>query len=115
VENWFEGAKPKDWHQAVSPHYREAAAKIGPLMQGAEWIDDGVAIYYSHASIQLSWILDSEAHGRTWRNRNNDARLASSYLVRHAWENMLRDEGLQYNFISYADVVQKGIPIAIKS
>jgi len=110
VENWFDGTKPRDWHQAVSPHYLEASAKIGPLMQGAKWIDDGVAIYYSHASIQLGWILDSEVHGRTWRNRNNDARLAGSYLVRHAWENMLRDEGLQYNFISYADVVEKGIP-----
>jgi hypothetical protein len=31
-------------------------------------------------------------------------------MVRHAWENMLRDEGLQYNFLSYVDVVQHGVP-----
>src|SRR5208282_3356292 len=41
---------------------------------------------------------------------NGDEKLGASHLVRHAWENMLRDSGLQYNFISYADVVQSGIP-----
>jgi hypothetical protein len=31
-------------------------------------------------------------------------------MVRHAWENMLRDSGLQYNFLSYADVIESGEP-----
>lgn len=114
VENWFDVQKPKEWHQAIAPHYIEAGSKIGPLMRGAHWIDDDIAIYYSHPSIQLGWILDAEAHRGTWRNRNNDAKLASSHLVRHGWENMLRDEGLQYTFISYVDVVQKGIPSRYK-
>src|SRR5439155_27270135 len=30
--------------------------------------------------------------------------------VRKAWLNMLRDEGIQANFISYADVIQNGVP-----
>ncbi len=110
VEGWFDGRQPESWHDEVAPHYSEAGSKIGPLMTGATWIDDGIAIYYSHASIQLGWILDAEAHRKTWRNRNNDARLGSSHLVRHAWENMLRDEGLQYTYFSYADVIQEGIP-----
>src|SRR5207248_1391154 len=97
-------------HDEVAPAYREAANTIGPLMSGAEWIHDGVAIYYSHSSIQLGWIFDAEAHGKTWINRNNDYRIGASHLVRQAWQNMLRDEGLQYNFISYADVIQEGIP-----
>lgn len=110
VEGWFDGGAPKPWHDEVAPHYLEADGRIGPLMSGAEWIHDGVALYYSHASIQLGWILDAEAHGKTWVNRNNDDKLGASHLVRHAWENMLRDSGYQYNFISYADVIQKGIP-----
>ena len=110
VEGWFDGDKPKPWHDQVAPHYLEAANKIGPLMAKAEWIQDGVAIYYSHASIQLGWILDAEAHGKTWTQRNGDERLGASHMVRHAWENMLRDSGLQYNFLSYVDVIQKGIP-----
>ncbi len=110
VENWFDGEKPKPWHDLVAPTYREAATRIGPLMQGAEWIHDGVALYYNHASVQLGWILDAQSHGHTWVNRTNDARLGSSHHVRKAWENMLRDSGIQYNWISDVDVLQTGIP-----
>lgn len=110
VEGWFDGDKPKPWHDEVAPHYLEAGGKIGPLLAKAEWIHDGVAIYYSHASIQLGWILDAEAHGKSWTNRNGDERLGASHMVRRAWENMLRDSGLQYNFLSYVDVIQNGVP-----
>ena len=110
VDKWFDGQTPKPWHAEVAPHYLEAGHKIGPLVSGAEWIHDGVAIYYNHASIQLGWILDAEAHGKTWVNRNGDHKLGASHLVRKAWENMLRDEGLQYDFVSYVDVIQRGIP-----
>ena len=110
VEGWFDGERPKPWHDQVAPTYLEAANKIGPLLAQAEWIHDGVAIYYSHASIQLGWILDAAAHGKTWVNRNGDERLGASHMVRHAWENMLRDSGLQYNFLSYANVIQHGVP-----
>ncbi|KPK85397.1 MAG: hypothetical protein AMJ81_03660 [Phycisphaerae bacterium SM23_33] len=114
VQAWFDGKTPKPWHAQVAPHYRQANETIGPLMSGAEWIHDGVAILYDHPSIQLSWILDAEAHGKTWINRNDDHRLGSAHLVRHAWENMLRDEGIQYDFISYVDLIQKGIPAEYK-
>jgi len=110
VEKWFDGKNPATWHQAVAPSFLEVGAKIGPLMQGAEWIHDGVAIYYNHPSIQLGWILDAECHGKTWINRNNDERLSSSAQGRKAWENMLRDSGIQYDFINYVDVVQDGVP-----
>jgi hypothetical protein len=110
VENWFTGDRPQAWHDRVAPTYLEAQTKIGPLLAGAQWVHDGVAIYYSHSSIQLGWILDAAAHGRTWTNRNGDERLGSSHHVRHAWENMLRDSGLQYNFLSNADVIQRGVP-----
>ncbi len=110
VEKWFDGKTAKPWHDEVAPTFLEANNKIGPLMSGAQWIHDGVAIYYSHPSIQLGWIMDAEAHGKTWVNRNGDDRIGSSHQVRKAWENMLRDSGIQYNWISYVDVIQNGIP-----
>ena len=110
VENWFDGQTPRPWLEQVAPHYIEASKKIGPLMQGAEWQHDGVAILYSHPSIQLGWVLDAQAHGATWVNRDGDHRLGASHLVRQAWENMLRDSGIQYNFLGYADVIQTGVP-----
>jgi hypothetical protein len=110
VQDWFDkDGKPRPWHAQVGPALLEVE-KLSPLLAGARWQHDGIAIYYSHASIQLGWVLDAQAHGRTWTNRNNDHRLGSSHLVRRAWENMLRDQGLQYDFLSYADVIQNGVP-----
>ena len=99
---------------SLAPTYKECGQKIGPLMNGAEFKSDGVALYYSHASIQLGWILDAAAHGKTWINRNNDDKLGAAHLVRNAWCNMLRDEGLQFAWLSYADVIQTGVPADTK-
>ncbi|HEY7424502.1 MAG TPA: beta-galactosidase trimerization domain-containing protein [Gemmataceae bacterium] len=114
VEKWFDGTTPKPWHDEVAPHFLAAGQKIGPLMSGAEWLHDGVAIYYNHASIQLGWILDAAAHSKSWINRNGDARIGSAHQGRKAWENMLRDSGLQYNYLNYVDVIQNGIPADYK-
>ncbi len=114
VEGWFDGKTPKPWQEETAPARLEAGQKIGPLLSGAEWLHGGVALYYSHPSIQLGWILDAEAHGKTWVNRNNDERLSSAVHVRHAWENMLRDSGLQYSYLSYVDLLQKGVPSEYK-
>ena len=114
VQNWFDGTTPKPWHDQVAPTYLEAGNNVGPLMAEAEWVQDGVAILYNHASIQMSWILDAQAHGSTWVNRNGDNRLGSSHLVRRAWENMLRDEGIQYNYIAYDDLIRDGVPSEYK-
>ena len=110
VERWFDGDKPRPWHDAVAPHYKEAGAKIGPLMSGAEWIHDGVAIYMNQASIQMNWILDAEAHKGTWPKRYSDATIGGGHLARKAWANMLRDEGIQFNFLDYVTVIQSGVP-----
>jgi len=114
VENWFDGKVPKPWLNDLAATYKEAGATIGPLMSNAQFRHDGVALYYSHASIQLGWILDAVAHGRTWVNRNNDHILGSSHLNRMAWMNMLRDEGLQFIWLDYASVIQDGIPPHVK-
>ncbi|MGB9689784.1 beta-galactosidase trimerization domain-containing protein [Thermogutta sp.] len=110
VEGWFEGTKPRPWLYEYRSTLKELGQIQGPKLVGARWVHDGIAIYYSHPSIQVSWCLDSEAHGRTWVNRGNDHRLGTSHLVRKAWEYILTDSGLQYSFISYDSVVLHGIP-----
>jgi hypothetical protein len=114
VEDWFDGQTPKDWLRQIAPTYIECGQKIGPLVSGTEWKHDGVAVYYNHASTQLSWIMDAQAHGKTWINRNSDSKLGSVHLVRSAWLNMLRDEGLQFNWLNYVDLIQKGVPSEYK-
>lgn len=110
VDGWFDGQKPRPWLDEFRGTLKELSDVQGPKLVGARWLHDGVAIYYSHPSIQVSWCLDSEAHGGTWANRGNDDRLGTSHNVRKAWEFLLTDSGLQYNFIPYDEVVAQGVP-----
>ena len=110
VDGWFDGKTPKPWLEDWKGPQKELCTVIGPKVVAAKWVHDGVAIYYSQASIQVSWCLDIEAHGKTWPNRGSDDAHGTWHLVRKAWENMLTDAGIQYNWISYDQVVLNGVP-----
>jgi len=109
-ESWFAGDRPRPWLERFRPALRELGQIQGPKLAGARSLHDGIAIYYSHPSIQVSWMLDAEAHGKTWPNRNDDFRLGTSHNVRRAWETMLADAGLRYDFLAYDEVVRGGVP-----
>jgi hypothetical protein len=110
VEGWFDGKTPRPWLADYKATLKELGGVQGPKTSGARWLHDGVALYYSHPSIQVSWCLDAEAHRKTWVNRGNDARLGTSHNVRKAWEHILTDSGIQYNFIPYDKVIAGGVP-----
>jgi PAS domain-containing protein len=114
VEGWFEKGKPKSWLTEYAPTLKELGEVQGPKVVGARWIHDGVAIYYSHPSIQVSYCLDIEGHGSTWINRRGDYKRGTSHTVRKAWENILNDAGIQYNFVPYNVVAVSGVPSAYK-
>ncbi|MBI1373201.1 MAG: beta-galactosidase [Phycisphaera sp.] len=110
IEGWFDGQTPKPWIEQFAPALREIGGVQGPKLVGSTWVHDGVAIYYSHPSIQVSWCLDAEAHRSTWVNRANDFKLGTSHNVRKAWEHLLTDSGIQYSFIAYDRVITDGVP-----
>lgn len=115
VEGWFSlDGTPRPWLERFRPTLRELSGVQGKKTVGARWLQDGVALYYSHPSIQVSWLLDAEPHGRTWASRNDDHRLGTSHNVRRAWEMMLNDAGLQYDFVSYDEVALRGVPSRYK-
>ncbi len=115
VEGWFEAdGRPRPWLERFAPTLRELGGVQGRKMAGARWLHDGIAIYYSHPSIQVSWCLDAEPHGGTWPNRNTDHRLGTSHNVRQAWELMLADAGLQYDYLAYDEVAVHGVPAAYR-
>ncbi len=110
VEGWFDGKTPRKWLEDWKGPNKELCTVQGPKVVGSKWVHDGIAIYYSQASIQVSWCLDIEAHGKTWPNRGSDDAHGTWHLVRKAWEEILTDSGLQYNWISYDQVVLTGVP-----
>ncbi|HYX23345.1 MAG TPA: beta-galactosidase trimerization domain-containing protein [Thermoanaerobaculia bacterium] len=112
-DGWFANGRPRypqPWLDRFAPTLRELGGVQGPKMAGARSLHDGIAIYYSHPSIQVSWCLDAEAHHRTWPNRLDDARLGTSHNVRKAWELLLADAGLRYDFLAYDQVALHGVP-----
>lgn len=86
-------------------------AEVSRKLIDASWQHDGVALYYSHPSIQVSWFLDCHPHRRTWINRlsSMNNRLSSSNAAFWAWTKLLEDARIQYNFVSYLDVIEKGL------
>ncbi len=86
-------------------------ADVSRIVVGGQWVHDGIAVYYSHPSIQVSWFIDCQAHGRTWINRSSSLnnQHASTVAAFWAWTKLLEDARLQYNFVSYADVLTDGI------
>jgi len=115
VEGWFDGKTPKPWLKQYRDTLLEISGKHADKIVGAKWQHDGIAIYYSHPSIQVSWCLDAQAHGKTWVNRGGDHKLGTTHNVRKAWEYLLSDAGLQYNYISYDQVIKQGVPKQYKA
>ncbi len=115
VEGWFDAdGTPLPWLERFRLTLRELGGVQGKKLVGASRLQDGIAIYYSHPSIQVSWMLDAEPHGRSWPNRNDDHRLGTSHNVRRAWEMLLNDAGLDYDFLAYDEVALHGVPARYK-
>lgn len=108
---WFQGSEVNPAIQALSETFAELQGPLGELLVGAEFLHDGIAVYYSHPSIQVSWFMDIQPHGSTWINRssslNNDH--ATDILNRWAWLKLLEDCGFQYNLVSYLEVPERGL------
>jgi len=63
---------------------------------------DPIALYYSHPSVQASWVMDAVPHGGTWPNRSSSMDNANSSSARNrvAWMKILEDCGYQYNVVT---------------
>jgi len=68
---------------------------------------DPIALYYSHPSIQASWVMDVVPHGSSWPNRSSslDNDNQSAARDRVAWMKLLEDCGYQYNVVTNDQVV----------
>jgi len=103
ADGWF--GQAKDLFR-LGPGIRKLAEMSRKLV-GTQWRHNGIALYSSHPSIQVSWFMDCQVHGRTWMNRLSSIndQLASTNAAFWAWTRVLEDAGLQYNFVSYADLI----------
>lgn len=77
------------------------------LRNTAQPAGDAVALYYSPRSFQLHWMLDSEADGSWWLNRDSvfEDTHSSALLQMRAWLALLEDLGYAPRFVSPAQLL----------
>ncbi|HUS91803.1 MAG TPA: beta-galactosidase trimerization domain-containing protein [Phycisphaerae bacterium] len=104
--SWFHYTDGK-----IAPFIRDNAETIkevqGPVSEpildtGARWDADGIAVYYSHPSVQATWAMDVVPHGSTWPRRSSslDNKCQSAGKNRVAWFKLLEDCGFQHNVVT---------------
>ena len=110
AEKWLTPQYPLEKIKEYGVQVSLVRAKA-PKIFGATWVHDGVALYYSQPSIQVAWFVDVETHGDTWGNRKSSLNnsLNSSGAIAWSWQEYLEDQKIQYNWYSYADLLQRGI------
>src|SRR5437773_1275470 len=85
--------------EAFSEVFHEVRSGIGRLIINSRRTHDRLAIHYSHATIQIHWLLESVVHARDWVLNKYDVRLHING-IRNSWTKLLEDLGLQYDFLS---------------
>ena len=101
-EGWIKDGKAADHLVALAPTFKEVQGPVSKTIIDGKLQGDGVAIYYSHPSIQVSWTLDAACHGGTWPNRSSsmDSGASTSGLSRIGWVKSLQDAGVQPVFVN---------------
>ncbi|HLV00182.1 MAG TPA: beta-galactosidase trimerization domain-containing protein, partial [Acidobacteriota bacterium] len=78
---------------------------IGKLVGTGSPENNGIAIHYSYPSIHGSWIVDGDIKEQVTYHASET--LDKYQDNRNGWVTILRDAGLQFDFISYSDI-EKG-------
>ena len=88
-------------------YYNEIRKGIGALLINSRACDP-IAIHYSQASFRTDWMLRNQPKGNDWVNRTSSTeRLDSDFLrLRESYCYLVEDLGLQYRFVSYAQLEQ---------
>ncbi|QIF04951.1 beta-galactosidase [Roseimicrobium sp. ORNL1] len=91
-----------DKGKALAPTLKEMTSPLAKLFLGAEKEYDPIAIHYSQASIQVAWLIESTADGRTWPRRfsSHEGKHNRHARVRNGWVKRLQDQGYSPRFLS---------------
>lgn len=93
--------------QGVAPVFKEFSSGLVKLLQTAEWADSEVALLYSMPSNQISWMMDSEADGKSWNQRSDsyEPDHMSMFFSHVGWNKLLEDVGVKGRWMSYLELI----------
>ncbi len=80
----------------------------GALIINSHPINNRIAIHYSQPSLRTQWMLERRPDGDAWMTRSPAyERSTNDFMrLRESWCNLIEDEGMQPNFVSYDQVEQ---------
>ena len=112
---WDQGEKyiqkdgqPSDIGKQAGDLYHAVRDGEGALIINSHLVNDQIAIHYSQPSLRTQWMLERKPDGDAWMTRSPSyERSTNDFMrLRESWCNLIEDEGLQPNFVSYDQVEQ---------
>ncbi|MGI8992611.1 MAG: beta-galactosidase [Bryobacteraceae bacterium] len=90
----------------AAKYYNEIRDGAGALIINSRPVTDPIAIHYSQASMRTEWMLARRPEGDKWIDRGaGKDRTDDEFLrLRESWCELIEDQGLQYNFVSYTQM-----------
>lgn len=92
----------------ASKYYKEIRGGEGALIINSHLVNNRIAIHYSQPSLRTQWMLERRPDGAAWMTRSPEYERSNNNFMRlrESWCNLIQDEGLQYNFVSYDQIPQ---------
>ncbi len=112
---WDEGEKyvqkdgqPSDIGKQAGQLYSAIRGGEGALIINSQLVNNRIAIHYSQPSMRTQWMLERQPDGDAWMTRSPSyERSTNNFMrLRESWCNLIEDEGMQPNFVSYDQVEQ---------
>lgn len=90
--------------------FRELRSGIGMLVMNGKRTHDGIAIHYSHPSVQAHWLLENVKKAREWMVNTVEGYVTSRFVaVRNSWTKLVEDLQVQYDFVSASQLAAGGL------
>lgn len=96
--------------QALAPVLKQMTSPLAQIFMLAEKEYDPIAIHYSQPSIQVAWLLESTADGKTWPRRFSsfEATHNKHAQVRNGALKVMQDLGFTPRFVS-SEQLERGL------
>lgn len=107
VIDWSQADLPlTEKGRALAPVMKSLTTPLAQLFLRAERERDPIAIHYSQASVQVAWMLETLADGKTWVKRfsSYEADHNRHAVMRNAWLKVFQDYGLSPVFVSSEEI-----------
>ncbi|MEO6828648.1 MAG: beta-galactosidase [Acidobacteriaceae bacterium] len=100
--------KPGPRGVEAGKYYNQLRDGEGALIINSHLVNNRIAVHYSQPSLRTQWMLEQRPNGAAWTTRSGEAERTDNKFMRlrMSWCDLIEDEGLQPNFVSYDQVEQ---------